>query len=106
MLDKLNPHQRSVQRRNLCCGYYLVFLGPAMFDQIPCEVYLTRVTPPLLGLSEVTAEASVSHNFLHSPWNTACAICFSIIFLNITNFTCLDLSFPFSSPLHREHSSC
>lgn len=73
---KLNAHKRSVQRSNLCCGHYLVFLGPAMFDQIPCEVYLTSVTPPLLGLSEVTTETSVGHNFLYSPWNTAmCHLC-------------------------------
>lgn len=48
-----------------------MFLGPAMFDEVPCEMHLARVTPPLLGLSEVTTDRAVSHTFLHSPWNTA-----------------------------------
>lgn len=57
-----------------------MFLGPAMFDKIPGEVYLTSVTPPLLGLSEVTMDISVSHTFLHSPWSTAICKLFSALF--------------------------
>lgn len=74
------PPKRSVQRGNPRCGCYLVFWGPAMFDQIPCEVYLTSVTPSLLGLSEVRTDISVSHTFLHSPRNTAACNLFLALF--------------------------
>lgn len=74
----LIPRQKVSAKWSPHSGCYLVFLGPAMFDEVPCEMHLTCVTPPLLGLSEVTTDRAVSHTFFipHgilqlaiSPWH-------------------------------------
>lgn len=95
-----------MQRWHPSHGCYLVFLGPAMFDKIPGEVYLTSVTPPLLGLSEVTMDISVSHTFLHSSWSTAICNLFSALFSSafLSSQAWIYL-LPFPSPLHSRHSS-
>lgn len=46
-----------------------------MFDEVPCEMHLAGVTPPLLGLSEVTTDRAVSHTFFILHGILQVAIC-------------------------------